>query len=177
MKPTADLQIFVPHILILDEPENINKISHDDISYVMLNILENSSSAYGLLSADFPEVQYEDEDTTAMCWYSNLYNISSDLRSGKPKKGDLSRIESRISDHLIRVSLELSLDIDNPDKMSIFENGILDVKMGKGENKRLYRITYNFEDTNMEVAMEECQKEIQTLAVFEEDIPEKRTLH
>lgn len=180
MKKEVSSQIMIPHIMVLEDIENVKKIDFNELSYVMFNILddiiedeeENEPETFGLLVANFHGLNYSEEDATALCWHSNIYNISSELQYGTAKRGDLTKVEERLSEHLIITSLNLSLDDQNKEFGEAFQSGIFDIKLGSGKTKRSYRITYELIDSNMEEAFEKCQEYIQ-----ENHVPEKRVLH
>lgn len=180
MKKEISSQIMIPHIMVLDDSHNIKKIGFNDLSYVMLGIMDSliqeedsiNPETYGLLAANFNNISYTGNDSTILCWHSNIYNITSSLQNGTAKKGDLTKIQERLSEHLIITSLNLSLDIENEEFCQSFEAGVIDVKLGKDEKKRFYRITYELIDSNMEEAFEKGQEYIES-----NHVPEVRILH
>lgn len=180
MKKEISSQIMIPHIMILDELHNVNKIGFNELSYVMLGIMDDlikdedshNPETYGLLAVNFNKINYSGNDSTTLCWHSNIYNITSSLQNGAARKGDLTKIQERISEELIITSLNLSLDTENEKFCQSFEAGVIDIKLGQGKTKRFYRITYELIDSNMEEAFEKGQQYIEN-----NHVSENRILH
>lgn len=170
MSEKNNLTISVPQIVILGEQTDIQKITFDELNDIIDNIDLLSFGNVGLMAAKFRSLNSEYSDNvTMLCWYLNNYLFSYKLRLGKSKKNDELKIQEEIMEHLTDISLKISLDMEDEQLVNILENGFIDIKLGKKENKRLYRIFYSAQSSNVEEAL----KLVNSIQIMDENTTEQ----
>ena len=173
-------QVIVPHILILDE-DNLHKFNHQNLMPVIIMITkllkEDDDLKNGMAAVSFENDSVEDE--IALSWYTNYYQFDVTTKLGEARSEDNEKIKEQLINHLLSVSLDLSIN-DADELMAEFDEGTVDIKFGKGQNKRIYKVYYQLTHSHLEEALEQIEESI---SLYEEeliqndDLSPKRTLH
>lgn len=171
-------QVIVPHILILDE-DNMDKFTPQNLMPVILMITKNLKEYKDLTNGMvLASVDTTGEDV-ALSWHTNHYQFDVKTKFGTTHLEDQDKIEKQLIEHLLAVSLDLSIN-DADELMAEFDEGTVDIKFGTGKDKRIYKVSYELVHSNLESALEQIEESI---ALSEEDIiknddlSSKRTLH
>lgn len=151
-------EITIPHFLILDE-NKINNFTPENLSSAMLSIVEKlkkyPTMTHGIIMAKIKSTGEE----VPICWYTNNYSFEFNIKIGQGKDKDSFKIFQRLSEHLLMTSLELTIE-DTDELMAEFDKGMINFKFGEGLNKRIYKIEYEQENSNFDIAMNEINEEI-----------------
>lgn len=173
-------QLTIPHLFFLEEENVVLKIPkqvvYDGLDYV--NEIRDKNNQYGTLYIENEETEENDDTNIIIVWFLNKYDISSRLKTGKEELGDNKKIKKLMQKHLLEVSVNLSLN-ENDVNYAISEKGIHFIKLGNGENRRIYHVDYEVFDSNLKAAMENFADEVKefTGVDFIETIAPKRVLH
>ena len=175
-------QLTIPHLFFLEE-ENVvleipKQVVYDGLDYVNEIREKNKNNQYGTLYIENEETEENDDTNIIIVWFLNKYDISSRLKNGKEEPGDNEKIKKLMQKHLLEVSVNLSLN-ENDVNYAVSEKGIHFIKLGNGENRRIYHVDYEVFDTNLKAAMENFADEVKefTGVDFIETIAPKRVLH
>lgn len=173
-------QVIVPHILILDE-DNLDKFNPQNLMPVIIMITkllkEDNELKNGMAAVSFENDSVEDE--IALSWYTNYYQFDVTTKLGEAHSEDNEKIKEQLINHLLSVSLVLSIN-DADELMAEFDEGTVDIKFGKGQDKRIYKVYYQLTHSHLEDALEQIEESI---SLYEEeliqndDLSPKRTLH
>ena len=151
---------------------------YDNINDGFDFVEKNKNNQYGTLYIENEETEENDDTNIIIVWFLNKYDISSRLKTGKEEPGDNEKIKKLMQKHLLEVSVNLSLN-ENDVNYAVSEKGIHFIKLGNGENRRIYHVDYEVFDTNLKAAMENFADEVKefTGVDFIETIAPKRVLH
>lgn len=171
-------QVIVPHILILDE-DNMDKFTPQNLMPVILMITKNLKEDKDLTNGMVLATVDTTGEDVALSWHTNHYQFDVKTKLGTTHSEDQDKIEKQLIEHLLAVSLDLSIN-DADELMAEFDEGTVDIKFGTGTDKRIYKVSYELVHSNLESALEQIEESI---ALSEEDILKnddlspKRTLH
>lgn len=155
-------QIAIPYITTLeDEDFPVAELTESEIIPVMEKALSDlcskNSLMYGIILGD-PELN----EIPVSTWFTNFYEAEYNLRNGVSQKDDFRIIENKLSEYLINISINDTLD-DSEENMAFLSEGFIDIKLGKSINKRIYRISYKLVDSNAEEALFYIENNLQAL--------------
>lgn len=172
-------QVIVPHILILDE-DNLHKFNHQNLMPVIIMITkllkEDDDLKNGMAAVSFENDSVEDE--IALSWYTNYYQFNVTTKFGEAHSEDKDKIKEQLIKHLLSVSLDLSVN-DADELMAEFDEGTVNIKFGKGKDKRIYKVYYQLTHSNLENALEQIEESIALVEkeIKDDDLSPKRILH
>lgn len=123
----------IPYVTIL--PSDSHSVSEEEIMAIMgkasKELCLRDSLMYGIIL----------KETLIASWFTNFYEVKYAIKYGQQQQDDLCKIQKRITSQLIYLSNQEIIN-DNDENIAAMEQGSFDVKLGKGSEKRIYKISY-----------------------------------